>query len=109
MRVSLENDPFNRSLTVVFQVDELEFIDWKVQRYRNWETRLNNIDPVGEALHLLREFYLYKKKKPPMEFYDARHVRPDSFEVVPVDVYVIDNQPHLFPLQHETFSTHQAG
>jgi len=62
MRVSLEHDPFNRSLTVVFQVDELEFTDWKMQRYRNRELRLSGIDPVGETLHLLREFHLYKKR-----------------------------------------------
>jgi len=97
MRVSLEHDPFNRSLTVVFQVDGLEFRDWKMWRYRNREPRLNSIDPVGEALHLLREFYLYKKGKPPMEFYNARHVRHDSIEVEPVDVNVIDNPTPSLP------------
>ena len=97
MKVSLEHDPFNRSMTVVFQVDELEFTDWKMQRYGNRELRVNNIDPVGEALHLLREFYLYKKGKPIMEFYNARHVRHGSIEVVPVDVSVIDNSTPFLP------------
>jgi hypothetical protein len=97
MKVSLEHNPLNRSMTFVFQVDELEFTDWKMRRYRNRELRLSGIDPVGETLHLLREFRLYKKGKPVMEFYNARHVRHDSIEVVPVDVTVIDDSPRSLP------------
>jgi hypothetical protein len=50
-------------LDVTFSVDMREFQEWKFRRYGNAEVfPLNNIDPVGEALHLLREFYLSQRQ-----------------------------------------------
>jgi hypothetical protein len=51
-------------LDVTFSVNMHEFQKWKFQRYGNAEVfPLNNIDPVGEALHLLREFYLSQQQR----------------------------------------------
>ena len=52
----------SRCMDITFSVDIHEFQKWKLQRYGNAEAfRLNGIDPVGEALHLLREFYLSQR------------------------------------------------
>ena len=56
-------DPSGRCMEITFSVDMREFQKWKFQRYGNAEVcRLNTIDPVGEALHLLREFYLSRRQ-----------------------------------------------
>jgi hypothetical protein len=56
-------DPFGRCMEIAFSVNIHEFQEWKFQRYGNAEVfPLNSIDPIGEALHLLREFYLSQRQ-----------------------------------------------
>lgn len=66
MKVTINRDYLaphcSRYMDITFSVDIHEFHKWKLQRYGNAEAfRLNGIDPVGEALHLLREFYLSQR------------------------------------------------
>jgi hypothetical protein len=67
MKVTVSRDYLaphcSRYMDITFSVDIHEFQKWKLQRYGNAEAfRLNSIDPVGEALHLLREFYLSQRQ-----------------------------------------------
>lgn len=66
MKVTVSRDYLaphcSRYMDITFSVDIHEFQIWKLQRYGNAEAfRLNSIDQVGEALHLLREFYLSQR------------------------------------------------
>jgi hypothetical protein len=67
MKVTVNRDYLaphcSRYMDITFSIDIYEFQTWKLQRYGNAEAfRLNSIDQVGEALHLLREFYLSRRR-----------------------------------------------
>lgn len=66
VQVAIENDCYLRRILFRFAVDEFAFREWKENRYGNASplVSLNAIDPVGEALHLLREFYLDQAGSP---------------------------------------------
>ena len=75
--------PGPSKLLVQFEIDEYHFQQWKFRRYGNADRlNLNTIDSVGEALHLIREYYL-----------DSRNF--SAIEKVKVEL--IDNATPLLP------------
>jgi hypothetical protein len=60
--------PGPSKLLVQFEIDEYHFQQWKFNRYGNSNRlNMNTVDPVGEALHLLREYYLDWRNFPAVE------------------------------------------
>lgn len=69
MEVSTEHCILSRSLIVTFKIDERKWRDFFLDEYgthtpRHMQSLFNSVDPVGEMLHLLREFYLSESKDP---------------------------------------------
>jgi len=69
MEVSTERCILGRSLIVTFKIDERKWRDFFLDEYGphalgHMPSLFNSVDPVGEMLHLLREFYLSESKDP---------------------------------------------
>jgi hypothetical protein len=69
MEVSTERCILSRSLIVTFKIDERKWRDFFLDEYgphalRHMPSLFDSVDPVGEMLHLLREFYLSESKDP---------------------------------------------
>ena len=67
MEVSTERCTPGRSFIVTFKIDKRKWRDFFLDEYGTHAPRqslFNSVDPVGEMLHLLREFYLSESEDP---------------------------------------------
>jgi hypothetical protein len=85
MRVTVEHDNMQHKINITFSFSEHKWQDFIFSRYgiRSRLAGFNRIDPVGEAIYQIRDFYLWLKGAAPVQ-------------KVTVDV-IEDPQPQLPP------------